>query len=137
MDVKVNEGLLRSVMGHIVTWPNLLDQQQWRNGTARDFAGWTAELCGAVWVSHSLDTGRVETVTGPHCAAFVVRAQSGELWHVEDFARVSLGLTDTAADDLFAGCNTITELREMVENLCDFGTTYDAAPKTRAEVTAP
>ncbi|KJF21926.1 hypothetical protein C7T36_18280 [Rhodococcus sp. AD45-ID] len=135
--MSVNETLLRSVMDHIETWPNLLDQNQWRCGTARCFAGWAAELSGAQWISGERDQVQIDTAEGRWFAGSVVRSQSGELRHVADFARRELGLTEIAADQLFDGSNTITELREMVENLCDFGTVYDAAPKTQAEVTAP
>ena len=136
--MSVNEELLRSVMNHIETWPNLLDMSTWRCGTTRCFAGWTADLAGAEWIADSLDQTQVGPIDGEMWfAGSVVRSASGELFHVSEFARRELGLTAEAADTLFDASNTLKDLREMVENLCDFGTTYDAAPKTQAEVTAP
>lgn len=141
MDVKVNEDLLRSVMDHIETWPNLLDQQQWRNGTARDFAGWTAELTGATWLFDASDERNIE-IDGRFDRAnafIVVPARFGtprKVQHVQDYATEMLRLREHDADRLFADNATLSDLREMVSNLCDFGTTSDAAPKTQTEVTA-
>ncbi|MDI9914401.1 hypothetical protein [Rhodococcus sp. IEGM 1379] len=135
--MSVNEELLRSVMSHIETWPNLLDSTKWRCGTSRCFAGWTAELSGATWLYDSEDMGAIE-IDGHHELRYaIVSTPAGRVQHVEYYATEMLGISEDAAEQLFDGDTTVSELREMVNNLCDFGTVYDAAPKTQAEVTAP
>lgn len=141
VDVKVNEGLLRSVMDHIETWPNLLDSAQWRCGTSRCFAGWTVELTGATWLFDATDVRSIDIGGRQDLAnAFVISPAGTDVYrkvqHVQDYATEMLRISEFDADELFAQDTILSDLREMVSNLRDFGTTRDAAPKTQAEVTA-
>lgn len=135
--MSVNVELLKSVMSHIEAHPELFDAVSWRGKSTRDFAGWAAELSGATWLFAHDDHESIKVGGQRMYRGSVVRTSTGVVLHVEDCAVSVLGIDEQIAEALFVGSNTLVDLREMVDNLCDFGTVYDAAPKTQAEVTAP
>ncbi|ORL93444.1 hypothetical protein A5N78_04730 [Prescottella equi] len=134
----LNVELLSQVMKHIEANPDRHDQNLWRSGTSRDFAGWTAELSGATWASADTDS-EVALVNGRReLRSSLVTTPGGALQHVEDYAASVLGLHEQAAEALFDGNASIDELRRVVDCLVEFGTVHgDPTPRTRAEVTAP
>lgn len=88
-------------------------------GTAMCFAGWALTLDGAKWA---------DEVTDDHVDSWSVVARRGEPLDMRTsegvrlaFAPVAaqkrLGLTDPEADHLFAGDNTLADLRRIVSEI--------------------
>lgn len=116
--------LLRGVLAHVEAQAALgnWDQTQWRKPTAYDytetgdlnvcgtafcFAGWTCELAGLQWVSDKSYSMGYDMLQWPE----------GGTKHVEDAARILLGLTWDEAGELFAGWNTLDDLRRIVAEI--------------------
>jgi len=120
----INVQLLDQTLAHIETHPREWDQATWRCGTTYCFAGRAVVIAGSRWVKRSDrydyeseflladddDRAWAATASGLSCDA-------NETIHVADRARRLLGLTEEQADDLFAGPNTLDDLRAMVADL--------------------
>ncbi|OZC59228.1 hypothetical protein CH276_22535 [Rhodococcus sp. 06-470-2] len=119
-----NVDLLYRTIAHIETHPYDHDQQWWRCGTARCFAGWASFFAGGRFVSSEDDKNHIVASNGVrNFRASTVRTPDGQLLHVADHAAMMLGIDDRDADALFSPDNTVTVLRRMVNNLLEYGST--------------
>jgi hypothetical protein len=126
----INAARLQATMSFIESRPHDHDQQWWRCGTARCYAGWASFLAGGRFVSSEDDKTHIVASNGvKNFRASTVRTPEGELLHVADHATIVLGIDDADADALFSPDNTIADLRRMVDNLVEYGcTTGDPTP---------
>lgn len=121
----INTALLEQTMSFIETHPHDHDQNWWRCGTARCFAGWASFLAGGRFVSSEHDKTHIVASNGvKNFRASTIRTPEGDLLHVGDHAVIVLGMDDFDADALFSPDNSIADLRRMVDNLVEFGTVH-------------
>lgn len=120
-------------------WREPIDGESPSCGTAMCFAGWTPAALGRAYASDDPDSFyKYQLVTvaegdrpvecpdrdednrliyhGPLFAGRHI-AEVGEDVHVSDWARAQLGLNLREAEDLFAGGNSLEDLRREVYNL--------------------
>jgi hypothetical protein len=103
-------------------------QESWRCGTGMCFAGWASALTGAVFPYAAENTSDGVECHGDRfvSASMVVRAADGENWAISDYAQHMLGL-DTGryslgggwydTPRLFAGANTLEDIRDIVDEM--------------------
>lgn len=124
-----NTKALVDTFEYILAHPKEWNQRKWVCGTAYCYAGTAAvHIFGAV-----LDRDECVTLT-PELAGVLnqheedneLRAegyslarpwQEGDSMHIGDFAAVALGLTQDQYEDLFDPCNTLTDLKHMIETI--------------------
>lgn len=102
---ELNVERLRGTLQRIEDNPSEWNQSTWRCGTQMCFAGHACNEAGAEWDEDFVVSTRVRN------------EQEGQAeWQpIPDRAREVLGLTDQEANVMFAGGNTIDDLRLMVE----------------------
>lgn len=102
---ELNVEHLRGTLQRIEDNPSEWNQATWRCGTQMCFAGHACNEAGAEWDEDFVVSTRVRN------------EQEGQSeWQpIPDRAREVLGLTDQEANVMFAGGNTIDDLRLMVE----------------------
>lgn len=102
---ELNVERLRGTLQRIEDNPSEWNQATWRCGTQMCFAGHACNEAGAEWDEDFVVSTRVRN------------EQEGQSeWQpIPDRAREVLGLTDQEANVMFAGGNTIDDLRLMVE----------------------
>lgn len=132
----INTELLEQTMTYIEAHPYQHDQNWWRCGTARCFAGWASFLAGGRFISSEEDKTHIVAANGvKNFRASTIRTPDGELLHVGDHAVIVLGVDEFEADIMFEPGNSIADLRRMVDNLVEFGTIAgDSTPRERAAV---
>lgn len=111
-DIKPNAELAWRTMDQINAHPELHRQGWWFTrqecGTAACFAGWTCLLSG--------DTPRASENDLSDESSWVVTSV-GTVLRAEDRAIALLGITESAADELFAGGNDREDLRDIVTEI--------------------
>lgn len=116
----INIELLDQTMAHIEAHPREWHQRHWRCGTGMCFAGHAATLAGGQWV------------TGPDdfMSEYLAGDSVGDVeWAPVRAARL-LGLDEDQSDYLFAGSNTIEDLRRIVAELKAEAATQAAEAET-------
>jgi hypothetical protein len=111
--------LLDRVVARIVAHPEELKQGTYRCATGKCVAGHTAEECGGVWVTEA-----------NHPWSFALKAEAddpdrdvmrgtdyGDVVTAWRRARRLLGLTVHEAERLFAGHNTLDDIRRIVADI--------------------
>lgn len=107
--------LLRETLDQVIAADvvGLWDQESWFRetecGTAGCFAGWRFMLDGGEKASRQPGIG----------GGFGRLPRVLPLISVPDWARARLGLTDEEADELFSPMNKLSELKRIVDDLCD------------------
>lgn len=118
----INAPLLRKVLAHIEALPadavKGWDQRTYRCETGMCFAGWTAELTGAVWAPMHVYPSGVYAVAEDGENDLSDVSPYGEFVWVADRAARLLGLTYRQADLLFSSRNTLQDLRDIIDDLC-------------------
>lgn len=122
-----NVPLLRKTLEHIEHHPKEWNQAEWRCGSGMCFAGWACTFDGGQWAFDAANPGvqgvQDLLIAEPEDAAFAWTVADRSVVHTEERAIRVLGLTDDQADALFAGSNTLDDLRRMVAGLCGEATT--------------
>lgn len=103
----INVTLLRQVLAHIETNPEVWDQGEWRCDTGMCFAGWTGELAGGKWITEadSMFAPYMVVERDDHLDHVRYLSEVGYAVDVEERATRLLGLTEDQADDLFTSAN--------------------------------
>lgn len=102
---ELNVERLRGTLQRIEDNPSEWNQATWRCGTQMCFAGHACNEAGAEWDGDFVVSTRVRN-----------EQEGQDEWQpISDRAREVLGLTDQEANVMFAGYNTIDDLRLMVE----------------------
>jgi len=124
--VTVNADLLKRTLTHIETHPDTWNQAEYRCRTGLCFAGWAAVLAGGVWLSTDPDGVDRDVLVATD--EEIARGDAIPVWDAYDDKRMGvpahdraqrlLGLTGEQALRLFAGSNTIHDLRRIVAELC-------------------
>lgn len=134
----INADLLEQTMAHIESHPYEHDQNQWRCGTQRCFAGWASYFAGGRFVSSERDIATIVASNGVKgFRSSIVRTPDHGLLHVADHATLALGIDDDVADTLYSAMNSVEDLRAMVDNLINYGSLAgDPTPQHQWEVTS-
>lgn len=111
-----NVPLLLKTLAHIEAHPQEWDQERWICGTTACFAGRAAILDGAEFSSVHNAVFVIERAGDPPVHERGYIADAGTI-HVADRAQHALRLTEYQADVVFAGCNTLDDLRAYVYRL--------------------
>ncbi len=119
-----NVPLLRQTLAHIEDHPAKWDQSTWANdcGTAYCFAGHAVRLHGGRIVENSEEDVYVippagEDLTG-YAVEWVQEIGGERTAYIQEYASELLGLTFRQGMRLFAGINTLPDLRRIVGELC-------------------
>lgn len=111
--VTINVPLLRKTLEHIEAHPEEWDQLTWRCETAMCFAGHAADLTGAQWV------GSGKYITADPAIDHPLDIWSSGVTSASARAQTVLGLDEDQAAWLFAGSNTLDDLRCIVGELIE------------------
>lgn len=110
----INVTLLDQTLAHIEAHPGEWNQDFWRCGTGMCFAGWACQLAGGQWAH--LDPDNEDLADYLH-AEPGDEALPNELITAQERATRILGLTNHQAATLFAGSNTLGDLRRIVAEI--------------------
>lgn len=130
----INVGLLKETLAHIEANPQEWEQGAWRCKTGMCFAGHAAALAGGQWLFPNAEELDEDGLGGDAMVAMVPtpaeiadgytqlyedeKRAPVEVIFAADRARRVLGLTSGERSRLFAGNNTLTDLRRIVAELC-------------------
>lgn len=119
----INTALLDQVLDHIEAHPDTWRQGAWRCATGMCFAGWAVQLTGGQWATDPTDDpddlSDAVIADGDDPAEDISLMPDGHTQVVAAFlrARRKLGLRPGQATRLFAGRNTLEDLRRIVADL--------------------
>jgi hypothetical protein len=128
-----NIELLQKTLAHIEAHPETWDQELWVNdcGTTACFAGHAVQLAGYELISYTdylsseiEFTDYVEMDSLPEDITAQLNNDYPRV-HVQDVARIVLGLSPGQAANLFRTFNTMPDLRRLVAELCAGGPAED------------
>lgn len=114
-DGGINTALLLRTLAHIEANPHQWYQATWRCETALCFAGWAVTLAGGRWLTKPGDRFDQFLAPEPDDPKEDIGTRGV---HIRRRAKRLLGLDEEQADRLFASCNTLEDLREIVAELC-------------------
>lgn len=114
-----NVALLDETLAWIWAHPEEWKQEYWRCETGMCFAGWAAELAGAVWLTGTEDARshlvKAEADDPPeHISLSAMRFGASDAVWVRTRAQRLLGLTWDEADALFMETNRLVDIRRIV-----------------------
>lgn len=110
----VNVELLNETLAYIETHPEDWRQGEYRCGSGMCFAGWAATLSGREWLVPDPDS-MASNLLSPEGDEEPSMLRGGV--HVHEVAERLLGLTDDQGFHLFAGLNTLEDIRRIVAEL--------------------
>lgn len=118
--MSVNVELLDRTLAQIESDPSHWEQRAYRCESGLCFAGWAAVLAGAKWAEPDVAWSSLVVAEEADPERWIRDHEGvGLVIHVHERAQRVLGIDDVDAEELFAGRNTLDDLRRIVAELKD------------------